>query len=112
MPPIAARFLALTWNWTLHFNMNGGLKALPVDLGIPARPVAAVKLKNRTVSPVVELFIKHALELAKSMTSTRSPRRAKTAEPRFSVGCGSEASRPASNVRMTRASQPSEALLQ
>jgi len=80
MPPIAVRFLALTWNWTLHFNMNGGLKALPVDLGSPARPVAPVKLKNRTVSPiVVELFIKQALELAKSMTSTRSPRRAKTA---------------------------------
>jgi DNA-binding transcriptional LysR family regulator len=74
------RFLALTWNWTLRFNnMNGGLKALPVDLGIPARPVAAVKLKNRTVSPVVELFIKHALELTKSMTSTRSASRAKTA---------------------------------
>ena len=73
------RFLALTWNWTLHFNMDGGLKALPVDLGIPARPVAAVKLKNRTVSPVVALFIKHSLELAKSMTSTRSASRAKTA---------------------------------
>src|SRR5262245_11521524 len=50
------RFLALIWNWTLHFNTNGGsVKALPVEPGIPSRPVAIVKLKNRTLSPVVDL---------------------------------------------------------
>jgi DNA-binding transcriptional LysR family regulator len=68
------RYLAVLWNWTLHFNTNGGsLKVLPVDLGIPSRPVAAVKLKSRTLSPVVELFIEHARELAQSMTKS-SPR--------------------------------------
>ena len=32
------------------------VKALPVDLGIGARPVAVFTLKNRTLSPVTELF--------------------------------------------------------
>jgi DNA-binding transcriptional LysR family regulator len=66
------RFLALLWNWTLHFNSNGGsVKALPVELGIPSRPVATAKLKNRTISPVVELFIEQARDVAKSMTKSR-----------------------------------------
>jgi DNA-binding transcriptional LysR family regulator len=65
------RFLALFWNWTLHFNSNGGsVKALPVELGIPSRPVATVKLKNRTPSPVVELFIEQARDVVKSMTKS------------------------------------------
>lgn len=34
------------------------VKALPVDLGIDMRPVAIFTLKNRTLSPVAELFIK------------------------------------------------------
>jgi DNA-binding transcriptional LysR family regulator len=71
------RYLAVLWEWTLRFNTNGrSLKVLPVDLGIPSRPVATVKLKNRTLSPVVELFIEQAQELARSM-STRSATRAK-----------------------------------
>jgi hypothetical protein len=44
------------------------VKALPVELGIPPRAVAIVKLKNRTLSPVVELFVDQAREVAKSMT--------------------------------------------
>ena len=32
------------------------VKALPVDLGIGARPIAVFTLKNRTLSPVTELF--------------------------------------------------------
>jgi DNA-binding transcriptional LysR family regulator len=63
------RFLAVLWECSRRFNTNKDtLKTLPVDLGIPARPVAAIKLKNRTLSPVVELFIEHAKEFAKSMT--------------------------------------------
>jgi DNA-binding transcriptional LysR family regulator len=38
---------------------RGGIKALPVDLPVWPFPVAIVMLKNRTVSPVVELFLKH-----------------------------------------------------
>jgi DNA-binding transcriptional LysR family regulator len=67
------RFLALIWKWTLHFNSNGGaVKALPVELGIPPRTVAIVKLKNRTLSPVVEIFVDQAREVVKSMTKSPS----------------------------------------
>lgn len=64
------RYLAVLWEWTLRFNANRrALRVLPVDLEIPSRPVAAVKLKNRTLSPVVEIFIGHAHELARSMAA-------------------------------------------
>jgi hypothetical protein len=35
------------------------LKGLPVDLPAQPWPVAIVTLKNRTLSPVVQLFIDH-----------------------------------------------------
>jgi DNA-binding transcriptional LysR family regulator len=43
------------------------LKALPVDMGLKL-PIAIITLKNRTLSPVVQLFIESAREVAKSMT--------------------------------------------
>jgi DNA-binding transcriptional LysR family regulator len=62
------RYLAVLWEWTLHFTAGAdALKVLPIDLGIPARPVATVKLRKRTLSPVVQLFVEHAKELATSM---------------------------------------------
>jgi len=65
------RFLAVLWEWTVRFDGDrNALKVLPVDLRVPSRPVAAVKLKNRTLSPVVELFVEHARELARSMTKS------------------------------------------
>jgi len=77
------RFLALIWNWTLNFNASAwSFKALPVELGIPARPVAIVTLKNRTLSPVVEIFIAHARELAQSM----QPSSLKGVAPRSTTG--------------------------
>jgi DNA-binding transcriptional LysR family regulator len=41
------------------------LKALPVELPAARSPIAIVTLKNRTLSPVAELFIKQVRELAK-----------------------------------------------
>src|SRR5712691_9458747 len=35
------------------------LKVLPVDLSVRLWPVVIITLKNRTLSPVVELFIEH-----------------------------------------------------
>lgn len=71
------RFLGLMWEWTLRFNPSAwAFKALPITLDIPPRPVAIVTLKNRTLSPVVEVFIDHAKQVAKSMISL--PRRAKS----------------------------------
>jgi DNA-binding transcriptional LysR family regulator len=43
------------------------LKALPVDLFDKRRSIAIVTLKNRTVSPVVQLFVEHLRAVAKSM---------------------------------------------
>lgn len=42
-----------------------GLKALPIDLSIPPRPIGIVTLKNRTLSPLALLFIDCARKLSK-----------------------------------------------
>ncbi len=47
------------------------VKPLPIDLGIQTRPVAIFTLKNRTLSPLAELFIKHSRAAAKSMVSPK-----------------------------------------
>jgi DNA-binding transcriptional LysR family regulator len=43
------------------------LKVLPVDLAAPPTFVAAVTLKNRTLSPVVERFIEHLRDFARPL---------------------------------------------
>jgi DNA-binding transcriptional LysR family regulator len=43
------------------------IKALPLDIPPTPWPVAVVTLKNRTLSPVVQLFIDHLREFAKSV---------------------------------------------
>jgi DNA-binding transcriptional LysR family regulator len=50
------------------FNSRGvAVKALPVDLGVNSRPMAIFTLKNRTLSPAVELFIESVRTVGKSM---------------------------------------------
>ena len=69
--------LTLFWESMLDFTATGpAIKPLGVDLRIPARPVAAVTLKHQTPSPVAEVFIKHARELAQAMrlSQRRRPR--------------------------------------
>jgi DNA-binding transcriptional LysR family regulator len=62
------RFITTSWASMLKFNSKQwGLKALPVDLGIPPVPVAAIMLKNRTLSPVVERFVEHAKTVGKRL---------------------------------------------
>jgi DNA-binding transcriptional LysR family regulator len=43
------------------------VKHLPIDLGVQTRPVAIFTLKNRTLSPVAELFLQSVRSVAKSM---------------------------------------------
>jgi DNA-binding transcriptional LysR family regulator len=43
------------------------VKHLPIDLGVQTRPVAVFTLKNRTLSPVAELFLQSVRSVAKSM---------------------------------------------
>jgi DNA-binding transcriptional LysR family regulator len=75
------RFLTVLHSSVLRFNAkHWSLKALPIDLRIRPMPVVIFSLKNRTLSPVVRLFIEQAHEVAKSMQlgttkEERAPRR-------------------------------------
>jgi DNA-binding transcriptional LysR family regulator len=71
------RFLTIMPHSMLRFNAEPwSLKALPIDLGIRRRLGAIITLKHRMLSPVAQLFIDHAREIAKLMsTGTKSPHR-------------------------------------
>ena len=51
------------------------LKVLPVDLPVRPWPVAILTLKNRTLSPVVQLFIDHVHASTTSMAARQGARR-------------------------------------
>ena len=62
------RFLTVLPDSVLRYNAKQwSLKALPIDLGVKPRSIAIVTLKNRTVSPVVQLFVEHLRAVAKTM---------------------------------------------
>jgi DNA-binding transcriptional LysR family regulator len=62
------RFVATLPTSILHFGGDGTpLKVLPVRLPAQPRPVGVVTLKNRTLSPVAQLFIDCARETAKPL---------------------------------------------
>lgn len=62
------RFVTVLPDSVLRYNAKQwSLKALPVDLGVKPRSVAVITLKNRTVSPVVQLFAEHLRAVAKTM---------------------------------------------
>jgi len=50
------------------------LQVLPVDLRVTSPPIVIIRLKNRTVSPVVELFTERLRDVAKTVHA-RSERR-------------------------------------
>jgi DNA-binding transcriptional LysR family regulator len=53
------RFLTIIAGSVLRYNaQQWSLKALPIDLRAKPRPHAIVTLKNRTLNPVAELFIR------------------------------------------------------
>ena len=62
------RFITVYPDSVLRYNAKQwSLKALPVDLVVKPRAVAIVTLKNRTVSPVVQLFVEQVRAVAKTM---------------------------------------------
>lgn len=68
------RFLTVLHGSVLRFNAKQwSLKALPIDLRIRPMPIVIFTLKNRTLSPVVQLFVEHAHEVAKSMPAVAMP---------------------------------------
>jgi DNA-binding transcriptional LysR family regulator len=75
----SGRFIGHFGDRLLQFYANRfALKKLPIELPIPPFAVAIVMLKNRTISPVAQLFIDCAREVARPFAkrqsrSTRSP---------------------------------------
>jgi DNA-binding transcriptional LysR family regulator len=53
------------------------VKRLPIDLGVQTRPVAVFTLKNRTLSPVAELFIECARSATRSVFLLNTARSAR-----------------------------------
>jgi len=69
---MTGRFLTILPRSVLRFGTKGlGLRTLPVDIRIQPYPVGIVFLKNRTLSPVAQLFIACARETAKSMAKSK-----------------------------------------
>lgn len=70
------RFISIVPTSALrHGSERLGLKQLPVDLPARPWPVTIFKLKNRTLSPVVERFTECAREVAKSFAVQPQSRR-------------------------------------
>ena len=62
------RFLTIVPASVLRFpTRRPEIKVLPVELPMTRVPVGIVTLKNRTLSPVAQLFIEHAREVAKQL---------------------------------------------
>ena len=62
------RYLTIMHGWTLrHYAVHWPLKPLPIELKLPPAPIAAFTLKNRTISPVVTTFLKHARDISRSL---------------------------------------------
>jgi DNA-binding transcriptional LysR family regulator len=61
------RFLTMLPHSMLRFGKHLPLKLLPVELTENPYPIAIITLKNRTLSPLAQLFIECAREVAKPL---------------------------------------------
>jgi DNA-binding transcriptional LysR family regulator len=67
------RFLTVLPESVLQYNAKQwALRALPIKLRTKSRPIAIITLKNRTISPVVQLFIEHLRTVAKAFSRRRA----------------------------------------
>jgi DNA-binding transcriptional LysR family regulator len=65
---ITGHFLTMVPAMVLRLPVkDSALRVLPVDLPTTRKPVAIITLRNRTLSPVAELFIKNARAMAKTL---------------------------------------------
>jgi DNA-binding transcriptional LysR family regulator len=63
------RYLSIFSTTRLKFpTARPPFKVLPVALPLPPVPIGVFTLKNRTLSPVAQLFIEHAREVAKPLS--------------------------------------------
>jgi DNA-binding transcriptional LysR family regulator len=66
------RFLTIIPDSVLRFPANNpALKRLPVELPTTRRPVGIITMKNHTLSPVAQLFIDCAREVAQALAKQR-----------------------------------------
>ena len=66
------RFLTILPSFTLELaGKDSPLRALPVELNETRRPIAIVKLKNRSFSPLAELFVAKVHEITKTLSRLR-----------------------------------------
>jgi DNA-binding transcriptional LysR family regulator len=78
----SGRFVSILHDSVLRFNAKRwSVKALPIDLRIPPMPIVFFTLKNRTLSPIVQLFKEHAHEVAKMIAPGRVSRTARDRKP-------------------------------
>ena len=62
------RFVSIVQGSVVKFNLNHpAFKVLPIDLPTTRRPIGVITLKARTLSPVAQLFIDCAHEVAKAL---------------------------------------------
>lgn len=62
------RFLTVLHGSVLRFNAKAWkLRVLPIDLPVGPMPVAIFMLKNRSPSPMVQLFVQEAKQVANAM---------------------------------------------
>jgi DNA-binding transcriptional LysR family regulator len=67
----SGRFVGILPAVMLHFSAKRlGLRILPVDLPFKPWPVGIITLKNRTLSPVAQLFIESARKIVKPFART------------------------------------------
>ena len=65
------RFLTIVPSSVLSFSKRPDIKVLPVELQHARVPVGIVTLKHRTLSPVAQLFIVAAREVAKPLAKRK-----------------------------------------
>ena len=62
------RFVSMVQGSVMRFNLNNPVfKALPIDLPTTRRPIGAITLKTRTLSPIAQLFTDCAREVARAI---------------------------------------------
>jgi DNA-binding transcriptional LysR family regulator len=67
----SGRFLTIVPMSALRFSKRLEIKVLPVELQHPRLPIGIVTLKNRTLSPVAQLFIENARAVAKPLAKRK-----------------------------------------
>jgi len=71
----SGRFLSIVQGSVVKFGAGtAGLRVLPVDLPTTRRSIGVVTLKNRTRSPLAQLFIECARQVAKPLSYDKSRR--------------------------------------